>query len=682
MKDLLQVKAIGDWELDVLGIPFGGPNAGKDAHGEYFSAKTDLELNSVKPLIHYYHGYDETGKPQGKPEKIGMVKGYDVRSDGVWWRVALDKASKFAQRVWDAAKRGIAAASSGTAEHLRRVTKEGEIVYWPVFELSLFDTENGKLPANSYAVALPALKAVYEQAGVSLPDILRETSEAEAEAKGDEHRADAVQSVNGEANNLKTGVPIMDEKEKQVDINQAVTDAVKAAFAEREAAAKAEADRKAEIESAVKAEKEKWEADAAKSQRLPTPTITHLGEIGQYDEIDMAQMDLTAAVMRKNGVQPSENFLKSYAMKAESAAKESAGARRIDAAIKAVGVKANELNYSTYSTYGDQWIGVEYSRQLWESIRQTAGIVNRIPQDVIPDGYESKVWPLESTDPTWYKVAEATAAEDTGYTPATTVTASKLSTANKSITLAKLGARVMYSGEMNERSLVRFAPQLQRQLEASGAEILEHAIIDGDDETDASTNINDIAGTPAGTEAFMVWDGFRYLALATSGQNRSASGGLTADDYLNTLKLLGTAGINALDPSKVAFIVDPNTYWASLKLDEVKTRDVFGPATLEAGMLTRMWGREVLASSQMHRMDSDRLANSAGKVDQDTVANNAYGAILAVRFDQWKFAYQRRMTMETTRYARADAWEIVALMTCGLAYRDTSASAITYYVGV
>jgi hypothetical protein len=55
---------------------------------------------------------------------------------------------------------------------------------------------------------------------------------------------------------------------------------------------------------------------------------------------------------------------------------------------------------------------------------------------------------------------------------------------------------------------------------------------------------------------------------------------------------------------------------------------------------------------------------------------------VAVRFDQWKQAFKRRMTMETTRIANADSWEIVALARWGLAYRDSEASAITYNVGV
>jgi hypothetical protein len=40
------------------------------------------------------------------------------------------------------------------------------------------------------------------------------------------------------------------------------------------------------------------------------------------------------------------------------------------------------------------------------------------------------------------------------------------------------------------------------------------------------------------------------------------------------------------------------------------------------------------------------------------------------------------MSMEVTRIANADSYEIVAIARLGLAYRDNEASAITYNVGV
>jgi hypothetical protein len=119
-----------------------------------------------------------------------------------------------------------------------------------------------------------------------------------------------------------------------------------------------------------------------------------------------------------------------------------------------------------------------------------------------------------------------------------------------------------------------------------------------------------------------------------------------------------------------------------MELPEVKTKDVNSAATVENGFLRQAYGVKIIPSWQMHRTSTVRKANTAGKVDVDTVGNNTTGSILAVRWDQWKQAYKRRMTMEVTRRPESDSWEIVALARLGLAYRDTEAAAISYNVGV
>jgi hypothetical protein len=178
-------------------------------------------------------------------------------------------------------------------------------------------------------------------------------------------------------------------------------------------------------------------------------------------------------------------------------------------------------------------------------------------------------------------------------------------------------------------------------------------------------------------------DGFRKLALVTNTANsRSAGGTLSIEDFKNTLKLMGVAGLAGADPTKVAFIVDYNVMWAMLDLPELKTRDVSSFATIENGFVTRVYRTDVLYAFQMHRAQAARKAQTDGKIDLDTDGDNTTGSILSVRFDQWKQAFKRRMTLETTRIANADSWEIVALVRWGLAYRDNEASAISYNVGI
>ena len=68
-------------------------------------------------------------------------------------------------------------------ETLRRAA-DGLLLNWPVVEVSLFDTADGKHPANHYAVALPAAKAH----GVNIPPGRVATTPADAEAIAKENR--------------------------------------------------------------------------------------------------------------------------------------------------------------------------------------------------------------------------------------------------------------------------------------------------------------------------------------------------------------------------------------------------------------------------------------------------------------------------------------------------------------
>jgi hypothetical protein len=472
---------------------------------------------------------------------------------------------------------------------------------------------------------------------------------------------------------------------------------------EQEARAeKADADRIVrEREEAVA---EAVRAEAAKHRRLETadaPYVTQFADTSKYDDLNVVETALVIDTLQKNNRRVSPAAFKALSLKigemkpadgSDEAAKSvnyvrnnfaaftgiKADMPSIEAAVKA----ATDPMYTGGSGIGSDWVGTAYSSELWRAIRAANVIVNRVPAAVIPDGYSSMYFPLESTDPTWYKVAEATASDATLKVPAATVAASQAATANKQITVGKIGARVLYTGEMTEESLIPFATQMREQLQISGAEVIEHLFIDGDVETSANKNINDIAGTPAATDVFLTFDGFRKLALITNTANaRSAGGALVLDDFVNTLKLMGAAGLNA-DPRQVAFIADFNVRWAAMLLPEAKLRDTYSAATFENGFLNQAFGYEVLYAYQMHRLAADRKAQTDGKIDQDTTTDNTTGSILAVRFDQWKQAYKRRMTLETTRIANADAWEIVALCRLGLAYRDTEASAITYNVGL
>lgn len=166
------IKTAGDWELDVLGVPFGGPNAGKDSDGEYFAPETKTYNDQFpSPPVVYYHGFSPEGKPMGEPAIIGTVQKIWNDAKGWWYRVILNRVNEYAKRIWASAQAGKARASSGSIAHLVRKDRDGKITHWPVVELSLIDAEGKRQPANQYAVAMPVMKAHYESYGIDLPQI-------------------------------------------------------------------------------------------------------------------------------------------------------------------------------------------------------------------------------------------------------------------------------------------------------------------------------------------------------------------------------------------------------------------------------------------------------------------------------------------------------------------------------
>jgi len=692
------VKAVGDWEIEVRAVPFG-----TDADKQSFDNQTDFMLeNFPTPAIVYHHGVKTDRKGyESTPVIIGKTISVEKRGDGIWLRVILDKLNEYASKVWEAAKAGLAVASSDSIAHLARLEvggkripyqkQPGRIAVWPLAAVSLWDAGNSQLrPASPLALAMPALKTIYEQAGLSLPDIGGEQPQALEKSAA---KNEAEPNKESEMDDKKE-VGLTDEQ-----VQAKIDNALKAQAEASEAAQKAAQERQAEIDAEVAKQVEAVKAEAAKARRLPfgeAPYQAEFADTWKFDNLSPGEIGMVIDIQEKSPKgKPSQQAYKALALRiadakvepneealsmgyVKGALKAAAGFDPTVDAIKA----ATDPMYSTLSGAGSQWVGTAYSRELWQVIRANANVAARIPDTVVPDGFSSKYFPLESTNPTWYKVAETTGADATSLVPVATVPASQAVTANKQITLAKMGCRVMYTGELVEDSLIAFVPELRRELAVTGQEMMDHVCIDGDTVVTASTNINGNDTTPT-TQVYLIANGFRKLALyGASSANARDGGALDEDDYLETMFKMGTAGLGAADLQKCSFIVDPNVYKASLKLSSLKTKDVWANATLESGVLTKLWGYEVIPSWFMHYASAKRMTGAAGTIDGNTDTNNTKGAILGVRWDQWKLAYKRRMTMEVTRFANSDSWEIVALARWGLAYRDDEAAAISYNLTV
>lgn len=154
--------------IEGVGIPFGGPFAGKDIQGETFTPDTDFCLDwfEKRPLL-YNHGLD------GKigPSRVGDVIAHEMTDDGVWVKAQLDKRTKYysiVKKLIDAQGAGF---SSGAVPYLTQRTKSGEIRRWPWFELSVTNTEANP-DAAIYAVKAADALEHMEAAHISIPEPL------------------------------------------------------------------------------------------------------------------------------------------------------------------------------------------------------------------------------------------------------------------------------------------------------------------------------------------------------------------------------------------------------------------------------------------------------------------------------------------------------------------------------
>lgn len=196
----------GEWRLEVLGAPFGGHVGGKDYQGEFFSPRTDfmVDVGDERPVL-YYHGDMPSGTKQPKPQVIGRAKVARKDEKGLWFEVILDKSKKLAQRIWDAAVKGIVKASSGAVNYLVRRAQDGELLSWPIGELTLVDQGQGRIAANQLATV--SLKTVYAEAELELPEnFVQEPERSETELVQEEEAEAEPKKTDNNREELITGI--------------------------------------------------------------------------------------------------------------------------------------------------------------------------------------------------------------------------------------------------------------------------------------------------------------------------------------------------------------------------------------------------------------------------------------------------------------------------------------------
>lgn len=311
------------------------------------------------------------------------------------------------------------------------------------------------------------------------------------------------------------------------------------------------------------------------------------------------------------------------------------------------------------SGYGSQLIGAQYVGELWEGARRDSRVFGLIEpfEMTAPTAY----LPVEAALPELLFVSENTSASASDYT--TTKTGSN----RASVTAYKFILHQMWSGEMEEDSIVPFVPFLRRQAAKALAHYSDSAVLNGDTTNASTGNINLDDADPADTKHYLAFDGIRHAALVDNTNNAVDHGAvtITLDALLSLRKaMLDTTYLHdwghPTDPSDLVYIADPDTIEEICQIDEVKTVDQIGSrATVLTGQQALIAQHPLISSIAMSKTETDGKVSTTG-------SNNDYGQVVAFNRRGYTVGWRRRVMVETERLPGRDQTRLIYSLRMGL----------------
>jgi len=300
--------------------------------------------------------------------------------------------------------------------------------------------------------------------------------------------------------------------------------------------------------------------------------------------------------------------------------------------------------------YGLQLIGAQYIGELWAGARAQSRVFGLLPTFQME---ASTVYlPVEAAVPAVTFVAESTSATITNYT--TVVTGSN----RVQVDAKKFIISQVFSGEMEEDSIIPYIPFLRGQQVRSLAHYSDAAVLNGDTTAGSTLNINLYDSTPGATSYYLAWDGMRHAALVDNTAQTAGAGAA-----LSYTKLLGLRALmvdstylhdwgHPNDPQDLVFVCDPAAADDICDLDEVITVDKFGPqAVVLTGEVATIGRHPLISSLAMAQTRSDGFYYNAG--------SNTLSNVLAFNRRAFVVGIRRGLKIETERIVGSDQTRIV-----------------------
>lgn len=303
------------------------------------------------------------------------------------------------------------------------------------------------------------------------------------------------------------------------------------------------------------------------------------------------------------------------------------------------------------SGFGSQLIGAQYVRDLWQAARNIDSLIGAVRE--IPMTDPTTYVPVDGEIPEMLFVGESTSASATAYTT------SKTPSNRVTLTAKKFTIQQIWSGELDEDSIIAFTPFLREMLNASAAAHLGSAYYNGDETNAATGNINTDDADPTDTKHFLAWDGIRHdWLVTTTAQGKDMAAALDPKEILRARgKLNGAdddvdAAVKTINwgmrAEELRIICTWDDYMNLLDLDEVKTIDKYGPlATIVTGELARLNGMPIVAPSYASKTEADGKASG-------TETNNTKGQLTVCAPRAYLAGVRRDVQLFFDRIQRTD----------------------------
>lgn len=726
-----RLKALSDGRIGGYLVVFTD-GTDRDSYGEYFTRQTDYGLQYYRnqPVLYHHGQNDDLVTP------IGSIDTLRIDDYGVYAEAQLDTQhpdpdiQRYAQTAYQQVNMGKLYWSSGSANHLVRVNDDKEITQWFIVEGSLTPTPAEQRGRTQVEVLRAAMRALLEDDSNRLieastpreprtrikhhykrgnPMVVKmdmasvmSVLDAEPSLTPDQKWALATALATAEAGEEAGEMPetMADDAEvpepvappnvaPETPMASARTDdfdPVAAARRMRELINQRSEPTMSEAQKRVyPAQAPAPHGGGQNPMRQPANTIVMRTKYHDLSPVDMAYMDEWRRGMARYGksTPPTAAFYKEALDKTKKALTYDSTRSELNLsyedANRILAIKDNELDNTASAGQILEWIPTIWSSELWRRVRLDNEVASQFRTVEMPSNPYNL--PIESTDPTVSLVPETTnESQLTLASSANPIPDSVVASGKVTLTAKKLALRVGFSSEAEEDSIIPFIPQLREQGIRAMANAVDNVLINGDTATGASTNINDIAGTPAATDKFLIFNGILKNALVTtSGQsiNLGNSAPTLANIRQLRAKLQSTLNVYGLRPDDLVMFVDPSTWFKMLSIDEINSWLNNGRnATVNNGMLPNIDGIPVFPSQEMV------LANSAGKIDLDTTSNNLYGRIAMAAKQGWTIGYRRQVTTNVDYLSYYDSYQFTATLRIAFINKDGYASAAAYGVNV